>query len=336
MSIWNKIKISDIDITQQQDGCYFSDRFGLFDRIHNINIMPQYTVEGKFVHVYELVNATDSVPARGRSTIEEVLSTEYFVSPYKAEYIENDLIQKDIKERRICKKIIPSQYEVNIAVISANTVNQDSNISRHCITVDRKSLEDLYVWYSGSNDNIMMHAVYMHLSIGDRCYYQGKGRCEVVKIFDLNYMSKDYMLIMQDMDGKNFPVAYGDSNLFHLPYGSISCTDETSIFNDTIGEVHLQPMAHVTSNGAINVIWQPINNATTYSVKVYRLTNVTGMKGLYYLKNYIADSMSNIVIIDNIETEGIVVAVTAEDCDGNTIAKSRGIDIVNDSRPKWW
>ena len=177
------------------------------------------------------------------------------------------------------------------------------------------------------------HPIYSEMEKGKKYFYFGKGVCELKEMHTYPNPSNTICTLMTST-GEIFSVKYGDKKL---------CLDlmaeknkPSDAFNECLNELLLQPMllSDKTKN-IINLIWQPIEEASNYVIKLYRLEKDTEFcKTIYFLKNYYIDRGTHILSVDDlIVSDSYVFVVIAENRSGEIIAKSRGMSITS-GKPK--
>ena len=173
------------------------------------------------------------------------------------------------------------------------------------------------------------HPIYSEMTVGESYFYYGKGKCILKELYDYPNHSKNICKLVTST-GQTIKVQYGDKNL---------CLDlkaekrkSTDIFNECLSEVLLQPMlVSDKSKNIINLIWQPVAEASNYVIKLYRIeeNNLFG-KHIYCLRDYYVERRTHILSINDLIIDNkYVFVVIAENRGGDIIAKSRGICATN-------
>ncbi len=119
--------------------------------------------------------------------------------------------------------------------------------------------------------------------------------------------------------------------------------NELDTFNHPLREPDLQPLVRRVSDGhqssikKANLFWQPIEEASAYTVSLYYYNPDEQLKHkLYPLQHFEVERNVHWLTIENLmENYKFIVMLEAEDRQGNVIARTRGIDIAN-GKPQWW
>ena len=232
------------------------------------------------------------------------------------------------------KEAIVSHYlvEVIYRVINPET---PSDIVEKVVEFKVKNEEEFndITLIASKKQVLYSHPIYSEMEKGEKYFYFGRGVCELKEMHKYPNPSNTICTLMTSTR-ENFDVKYGDKKLcLDLKAENNKSHD---VFNECLNELLLQPMLFSDKNkNIINLIWQPIKEASHYVIKLYRLEKDTEFcKSIYFLKDYYIDRGTHILSVDDlIASDSYVFVVIAENRSGEIIAKSRGINITS-GKPK--
>ena len=339
MSRWEKIKVLD----KNEYKSFYDEELGLIVEI--VIHVALVDKEGKYlIHVY----------ANRDSSGEVTDNNLYLVSNYNIDTI------FDTEFYKPKQSVQPSWYCVPnfINIASAELITDRRflvNIEFRAITRDRrgdvttvrkKKKEGFIVSRKADLDNEMIWAtkeeirsyypvIWMDLKVGQKYFVVDKGVCEVTKVYDYPVKEVDSLCDVIYKDGTTETINRRDNRFGYIPLDDV--VNELDQFNDSLNEIHLQPLlSRHPERDLINIMWQPIDEAARYIVKLYKYVNYTNRRKVYFMKDYIAERNEHFVAIkDIIGVKNIIIVVTAENREGEIIARSRGIAVTGEE-PKWW
>lgn len=342
MSRWEKIKVLD----KNEYKSFYDEELGLIVEI--VIHVALVDKEGKsFGHVY--ANRDSS----GKVTDNNL----YLVSNYNIDTIFDTEFYKPIQlnQRYLyygapnfinianAELITDRRFLVNIE-FRAITRDRRGDVT----TVRKKKKEGFIVSRKADLDNEMIWAtkeeirsyypvIWMDLKVGQKYFVVDKGVCEVTKVYDYPVKEVDSLCDVIYKDGTTETINRSDIRFGYIPLDDV--VNELDQFNDSLNEIHLQPLlSRHPERDLINIVWQPIDEAARYIVKLYKYVNSTNRRKVYFLKDYVAERNEHFVaikdIVSSINSECIIV-VTAENREGEIIARSRGI-AASGEEPKWW
>jgi hypothetical protein len=115
------------------------------------------------------------------------------------------------------------------------------------------------------------------------------------------------------------------------------------MFNDEICERELSPLFEMRKEGGKgNLYWQPIEEAASYKVSLYKYRFEEFVeKKLYLLEEFEVDRNKHWLPINNLFGNNYIIRIKAEDRSGGILAVSRGIKIkwtntTNEQKPEYW
>lgn len=238
------------------------------------------------------------------------------------------------------KKITKPRYYIDIryslmGIDSNNNYSTSEKRLEPVIVKSKAEFEKISIWATKTNIQTYQMPILMDLEVGQKYFYIGKGVCEVAKVYEYPQRASSAICKVAFVNGATEVVGIGDRRFVHLPFDAIN---ELTQFNDSLNELFLQPV--VTKNqehNLINVIWQPIEEASQYIVKLYRYVNTNNRRKVYFLKDYVVDRNEQFLSMSNLILDGHIIVVLAENRSGEIIAQSRGIDIASSNgEPKFW
>lgn len=176
------------------------------------------------------------------------------------------------------------KYNVEInyqtVYVDSNGKSSTQNIKKTFIILKRSELQDITVWATKDRVNAYVMPVLMDLQEGQKYYYIEQGVCEVVEVYDYPNKQSNIICKVVFANGSEKDIAIGDKKFVYIP---LNYKSELLQFNKAINELALQPVIQRDrEHNLINVMWQPIENAARYVVKLYRyINNENRRKGLF-------------------------------------------------------
>jgi hypothetical protein len=130
--------------------------------------------------------------------------------------------------------------------------------------------------------------------------------------------------------------AYTKKTLYKVPYVEYpQRKNELEIFDVEIRESELNPfwVTSAAGSGKGNLYWQPIEEASQYTVALYKYRTMDSLeKKLYLLEKFVVDRNKCWVTLDNLFGNNYIVRIEAENRSGLPVALSRGIPIQMPSK----
>ena len=237
------------------------------------------------------------------------------------------------------EKIDEVKYSVTISysVVGLNSSGNATTTSKSqsLIIIDKSELQDIMVWATKDEVKSYVMPVLMDLQEGQKYFYIGSGVCEVVKVYDYPNKQSNNVCRIVFANGVEQDVLIGDKRFVYIP---LEYKSELLQFNKTLNELALQPvMQRNQEHNLINVMWQPIEDAARYVVKLYRYVNTENRRKVYFLKDYEIDRNEHFLSINDLIVNGHIIVVVAENRSGEVVAQSRGIDVATkNGEPKWF
>lgn len=332
MAKWTKICLLDNDKYK----FFFDEELGLISRINDVRISTIYD-ENNNILSNELFSTTNQRTKEtsnthvyrvtlGRITPEIFDNKCYIPGKNYQYYIHHDQLPiSDVTEIKKFKMDLVLEFDLF----------KENRYVKRIISVSSKE-ELLNLFILATTEQVEYNIpVMMDLKEGNKYFYISKGICELEKIY--NYPNKEKVLCkLKTINGESFDVSYDDQKFVCLP--TEEYINELDIFNTSFNELNLQPIVtKKVERDTLNVMWQPLDDASRYIIKLYRYINKPGKRKVYHLKDYVVDRNEQLLVISNIVLSNHIVVVCAEDRSGKVIAQSRGIDVgSNDGEPKWW
>ena len=173
------------------------------------------------------------------------------------------------------EKIEEVKYGVTISYrvicLDSNGKTTTTSKSLSLVITDKNELQDIMVWATKDEVKSYVMPVLMDLQEGQKYFYIGSGVCEVVKVYDYPNKQSNNVCRIVFANGVEQDVLIGDKRFVYIP---LEYKSELLQFNKTLNELALQPvMQRNQEHNLINVMWQPIENAARYVVKLYRYVN---------------------------------------------------------------
>lgn len=234
------------------------------------------------------------------------------------------------------EEITDIRYSVEITYYIVDVSGNSTYVRKNPFIIsNKKELQDITVWATKYEVKTYTMPVLMDLQKGQKYYYIGQGVCEVVKIYDYPNKQSNIICKVVFSDGTKKDIVIGDRAFVYIP---LYHKNELLQFNESKNELKLQPITQrKQEHNLINVMWQPIEDASRYIVKLYRYVNTDNRRKVYFLKDYEVDRNEHFLSINDLIVDGHIVVVVAENRSGNIVAQSRGIDVaVSKGEPKWF
>lgn len=237
------------------------------------------------------------------------------------------------------EKISDIRYEV-VVDYQAVYVDRNGNSSTRSkkkpfIISEKEELQDITVWATKDRVKAYVMPVLMDLQKGQKYYYIEQGVCEVVEVYDYPNKQSNIICKVVFANGAEKDIAIGEKRFVYIP---LDYKSELLQFNKAINELTLQPvMQRNQEHNLINVMWQPIEDAARYVIKLYRYVNTENRRKVYFLKDYEVDRNEHFLSINDLIVNGHIIVVVAENRSGEVVAQSRGIDVATSKgEPKWF
>ena len=252
-------------------------------------------------------------------------------------YVETNPPEKmNVQSLRIQKRIIP--------IVDPRYGSHESSAA---VQISRENLSTypLQAWFCEEIQNmpsqkilkLYQRPLFLDLQIGQSVFHKNLGKCTIVKIYEQPDM-EDRMIDIQAENQEVRTIKFSGSEpavVYKIPYQS-PITNESEQFNTCKNEFQLSPYVLIDKN-QINIYWQQIPNAASYTISLYKLDNRPYLKQLYHLKDYIVERGTGFLLIKDLLGSNYIVVVKAEDRSGEIIAQSRGIAVSgNKSYPRFW
>jgi uncharacterized protein (UPF0248 family) len=237
------------------------------------------------------------------------------------------------------EKIEEIKYGVTISYrvicLDSNGKTTTTSKSLSLVITDKNELQDIMFWATKDKVESYVMPVLMDLQEGQKYFYIGSGVCEVVKVYDYPNKQSNNVCRIVFANGVEQDVLIGDKRFVYIP---LEYKSELLQFNKTLNELALQPvMQRNQEHNLINVMWQPIEDAARYVVKLYRYVNTKNRRKVYFLKDYEVDRNVHFLSINDLIVKGHIIVVIAESRSGEIVAQSRGIDVATSKgEPKWF
>lgn len=330
MKDWEKINLFQIGNYKS----YFVEEYGLID---SIQIQQIYLIDNDNREIRNLYtedpNNKGVFKVARNYRIETIFDEKYYQLNEQAQsyYRYNSQITQDhVTPLNNFKYFI--QYRINYLLYDRSRYDTYKDI---IVSSKKEFLK--YEILASQNQERYQKPILADIEKGQKYIYIHKGLCEVTNV--LKY-PEDLPKICQVKfkNGEELTIEQGDNNFVCIPYNLPN--SPLKQFNDSLNELQLQPM--VIWNDKFNLLsamWQPIEGASRYIVKVYRYQkNENNMKKLYFLKNYETyRDVHFININDNAINSNMIFVIIAENREGKIIAQSRGVKISSSTNyPQWF
>lgn len=215
--------------------------------------------------------------------------------------------------------------------VEINRVNLSTNplAAWYCEKMQNMQWDEIYKFYQ--------RPLFSDLQVGQSVFHKNLGKCEIAKIYEQPDM-EDRMIDIQAKKQKIRTIKFGSpdsDSVYKIPYQS-STANALEQFNTCKNEFQLSPYALIDKN-RINIYWQQIPNAASYTISLYKLDNRPYMQQIYHLKDYIVERGTGFLPIKDLLGNDYIAVVKAEDRPSEIIAQSRGIAVSgNKSHPRFW
>ena len=235
--------------------------------------------------------------------------------------------------------ITDKRFLVDI-VFSAVTVDENGNTSttnrrkkERFIITKKSELDKEVIWATKDEIRKYVPVVLMDIQVGQKYFVVDKGVCEVAKVYDYPIKNESKICDVAYVSGVTETINIGSKKFVYIP---LDYVNELAQFNESLNELSLQPrVSKHAERGLLNVIWQPIDEAARYIVKLYKYIDSINRRKVYFMKDYVVERNEQFVAIKDVIIGGNIIVVTAENREGEIIAQSRGIDATG-TDPKWW
>lgn len=201
----------------------------------------------------------------------------------------------------------------------------DRNIFDMIYVSNEKELKNITILATKDMVREYICPIFANLKKGQKYYYITKGICVVNKVYEWKDENSSICNVSFS-DGTKEDILPSDIRFVEIP---MDYKNELEIFNESTNELFLQPLIKTKpEQNLINIMWQPIDEAARYVVKLYKTINVRGQKGVYFLKDYEVDRNEHWLAISSIIIDNHVIVITAENRSGEIIAKSKGMNVL--------
>ncbi len=156
---------------------------------------------------------------------------------------------------------------------------------------------------------------------GGGYYLLSKGTVKVVQLYPYP-QRKNRICKVADINGSEYEIDSSCRDFFFLP--TVKWNNPLKTLDENNDEVALSPYL-IREGKTFNVYWKSIEDAAEYIVSLYRIIELDGRIDLYHLKDYVVDRNDNFLTVDGLIGNTFVFKVSAENRNGEVIAKSRGI-----------
>jgi uncharacterized protein (UPF0248 family) len=345
MNNWEIIKV----ISREGYSAFYSEEFGLATSIslqgipidqdgkQLQNVCANYNPNTRRISddLYEVYNYSIET----EYSIETLFDLKFY--RYKPETQQNYYYGRTLNPIRLDSAEEISNIKYNV-VVNYETVYVDINGNsstqskkKTFIISKKEELQDIMVWATKDKVKSYVMPVLMDLQEGKKYFYIGSGVCKVVKVYDYPNKQSNNVCRIVFANGVEQDVLIGDKRFVYIP---LEYKSELLQFNKTLNELALQPvMQRNQEHNLINVMWQPIEDAARYVVKLYRYVNTENRRKVYFLKDYEVDRNEHFLSINDLIVNGHIIVVVAENRSGEVVAQSRGIDVATSKgEPKWF
>ena len=337
MNNWEFIKVADY----KGYSSFYSEKNGLISNI-SISCYPVDKDGKRFQSVYANYNPNDCKKSSSLYLVNRMsfdLDTIVDLTFYRRKTQQQNYygsIPNSIQEAN-AEKIDEVKYSVTISysVVCLDSSGNATTTSKSqsLIIIDKSELQDIMVWATKDEVKSYIMPVLMDLQDGQKYYYIEQGICEVVEVYDYPIKHSNIICKVVFANGTEKDIAIGDKCFVYIP---LDYKSELLQFNESKNELKLQPILQVNQGySLINVMWQPIEDAARYVVKLYRYVNTENRRKVYFLKDYEVDRNEHFLSINDLIVNGHIIVVIAESRSGEIVAQSRGIDVAK-GEPKLW
>ena len=337
MSRWEKIKVLD----KNEYKSFYDEELGpIVEIVIHVALVDK---EGKsFGHVYANRDSRGEVTDNNlylvsKYNIDTIFDTEFYKPIQRYSYYDTPKFINIANAELITDR----RFLVNIEfrAITRDTSGSVTTIrkkKKEGFIISKKSdLDNEMIWATKEEIRSYYPVIWMDLKVGQKYFVVDKGVCEVTKVYDYPVKGVDSLCDVIYKDGTTETINRSDNRFGSNPLDGV--VNELDQFNDSLNEIHLQPLlSRHLERDLINIMWQPIDDAARYIVKLYKYVNKANRRKVYFMKDYIAERNEHFVAIkDIIGVENRIIVVTAENREGEIIARSRGI-AASGEEPKWW
>ena len=213
------------------------------------------------------------------------------------------------------KAVAFASITLNIQYNGAVTANENLHFT------SKKELEKYSVLISETGFQ-KKHPLLGEIKVGEKYYYEGMGTVTVDEIYPYPQRNNHFCKV-SNSSGVTRDIGIDCANFYYLPTESRKSV--LSVLDESVNELALFPYV-VKEDKNLNVYWKPIEEAAEYIVSLYRVITFNGEKDLYHLSDYVVDRNECFFSIDGLIGATFIVRVTAENRNGEVIAKSRGME----------
>ena len=212
-----------------------------------------------------------------------------------------------------------------------NYNNNDKSLVFSKKEINKLKTMNVY-FYEEGGDIELTHVNFGILKEGENVYYPEAGTCKVLHIYEPNVSDK--LCKLESLyDNKTYEIQGNGYDLYQVPYENRNIF---SFLNIADNENLLKPFI-LGEGQTMNVCWQGVEGASQYCVALYRFYQSGNTKKVYHLKDFIVDRNTTYLSVTGlVSISKCIVTVSAENREGEMIAKSRGIGFDNGGLPKFW
>lgn len=173
-----------------------------------------------------------------------------------------------------------------------------------------------------------------------QCNSYGKGTFVVAEVFEQPNRENKLCVIeplikceSKEKETKPIIINCNQNALYSVPYETyVEAPDETSIFNEPLNEGMLAPFVEKIADQSkeANLYWLPIEEASEYTVSLYKKRNNDAdqqKNKVYFLQRFEIDRNKHWLTLNDLIGKGYIIILEAENRQGQTIAKTRGINL---------
>lgn len=221
------------------------------------------------------------------------------------------------KYTRKYEKIKISHFKLEIRFSMINSYSTQKHY-------EEVSLEDLknYTYYKTDEDFKYERPIYSNIKVGDEFLYEGIGVCKVTKLYD--YPNTESFCEVETKDNKKINIQWYDEKFYNLPY-----KDNFNERDELMAKKYdyaFEP-AICKESDILNVMWQPINDAAGYIVKLYKYLDRDAYKKIYHLQDYNVNRNTCFLSVSGLVGKGYYVVIIAENRNGEQIASSQVLSV---------
>lgn len=342
---WKTINILDV-IDNNDYNTFFNEKYGLITHISiDIDLVDEnggYIANGSnggIFYVNKKENGDTYFEKLQKFDIKTMFETEFYIikSEWQRYFNYNSISKMNFDHVKLLK-----DYKYK-AIIRYGCIGYTGNsaklniIEQHIVIISstedefKDQLKD-YTFFATKN-SISKYScpIFMDLKKNQKYYYVGKGICIVNEVYDWNGENSPICNVSFLDETSNFDILPSDIRFVEIP---MDHKNEFDIFQESLNEVFLQPIIKTKCDqNLINVIWQPIDDAARYIIKLYKTINERGKKRVYFLNDYDIERNKCWFDIPNIIIDDHIVVIIAENRSGEIIAKSKGVYAINGKVP---